>query len=326
MKVIKMKNLTGIVAGALCLITIIISPFLITSSEVESQSKTVVLTVWHVDGFEGGRGSRYTFLRDVAVKFSKQNKGVYPLVSSYTVEGANDLIKKGKHPDLISFGGSLLNLQHCAKEISFSGRDGGTVGNKRYAVSYIKGGYFVIKKGEGSKDIIISKQEGVTPEIATLFSGEEISSITIKPSLDAYSLFLLKKNATMIGTQRDIERLISRGETFTAKVIEGYSDLFQYVSLTCDKADNEYYANKFIEFLLSEKVQSEIKNLKMSSVNLSGQFPDNEYLSALEKAQINYTFSPFSAKENMLIACDKALNLINTGGDYNEIINFTKQL
>lgn len=326
MKVIKKKNFISIIAGALCLITIIASPFLITSNKVQSQNKTVILTVWHVDGFEGGKGSRYTFLRDVATKFSKQNKGVYLLVSSYTAEGANDLIKRGKHPDLISFGGALLDLQNYAKEISFYGRDGGTVGNKRYAVGYIKGGYFVIKKGEGSKDIIISKQEGVTPEIATLFSGEEISSVTIKSPLDAYSLFLLKKSATMIGTQRDIERLISRGETFTARVIDGYSDLFQYVALTSDNSDTEYHANKFIEFLLSEKVQSEIKNLKMLSVNLSGQFPDNEYLSSLEKAKINYTFSPFSAKENMKIACDKALNLINTRGNYNEIINFTKQL
>lgn len=326
MKVIKMKNFVSIIAGVLCLIIVIISPFLITSNQVKSQDKTVILTVWHVDGFEGGKGSRYTFLREVGAKFSKQNKGVYLLVSSYTVEGVNALLEKGKRPDLISFGGALLNLQNYAKEISFSGRDGGTVGNKRYAVSYLRGGYFVIKKGEGSKDIIISKQEGVTPEIATLFSGEKISSVTIKPPLDAYSYFLTQKNATMIGTQRDIERLISRGDEFSAKVIDGYSDLFQYISLTSANIDNEYYANKFIEYLLSEKVQSTIKNLKMLPVNLSGQFPDNKHLSQLENANIKYTFSPFSAKENMKIACDKALNLINTGGDYNEIINFTKQL
>ena len=124
-----MKKFVSIIAGVLCLIIVIISPFLITSNQVKSQDKTVILTVWHVDGFEGGKGSRYTFLREVGAKFSKQNKGVYLLVSSYTVEGVNALLEKGKRPDLISFGGALLNLQNYAKEISFSGRDGGTVGN-----------------------------------------------------------------------------------------------------------------------------------------------------------------------------------------------------
>ena len=321
-----MKKFLGYIAGALCLLTVIISPFLIKREPVKSQKKSVILTVWHVDGFEGGKGSRYTFLREISTEFSRLNKGVYILVSSYSMQGVNDLLSKGKQPDIISFGGVGLNLQNCAKELRFSGNDGGTVGNKRYAISYMKGGYFVIKKGLGSKEIIISKGENVTPEIATLFSNEEISDYILKSPLDAYSLFLSKKNATLIGTQRDIERLSSKGETFTAKAIENYSDLYQYLCLTTKISDNEYFANKFIEYLLSEKVQRKISSLKMLSVNLSGLYPDSEHLTALEKVKVNYTFSPFTAKENMNVACDKALSIIKSGGDYNEIINFTKQL
>ena len=321
-----MKKLFRWFAGALCLTTVIISPLLIKSNRVKSQTNSVILTVWHVDGFEGGKGSRYTFLRDASTEFSRLNKGVYLLVSSYSMQGANDLLSKGKHPDILSFGGVGLNLQNYAKELRFLGHDGGTVSNKRYAISYIKGGYFVIQKGNGSTDIIISKGENVTPEIATLFSGEKVSGYVLKSPLDAFSAFLSKKDATLIGTQRDIERLTSRGENFTAKLIENYSDLYQYLSLTTTNENNEYYANRFIEFLLSEKIQSKIPTLKMSPVNLSGLQQDNVYLTAIENAKVSYTYSPFSAKENMAIACEKALDLLKSGENYNEIINFIKQL
>ena len=138
-----MKRFIGFLFGAICLLVIALSPFLINKSSASTQDKSVILTVWHIDGFEGGKGSRYTFLREVATSFSKQNKGVYILVSSYTQSGANDLINKGKTPDVISFGGVGLNIQNYAQELDENGFDGGVVNGKRYAVSYLKGGYFV---------------------------------------------------------------------------------------------------------------------------------------------------------------------------------------
>ena len=320
-----MKRFIGFFCGALCLLVIAVSPFLINKNEIV-KNENVILTVWHIDGFEGGKGSRYTFLREVASDFSRQNKGVNILVSSYTQSGANELIKKGKTADVTSYGGVGLDLQNYAQELSIEGVDGGVVNGKRYAVSYLKGGYFVIKKGENASEIIISKGENVTPEIACLFSGERASVYTVRPPLDAYALFLTRKNATLIGTQRDIERLLSRNEEFTAQPIKGYSDIYQYLSITTQKMENEYYARKFVSYLTSQKVQEKVVNLKMLSVNKTGLYPDNEYLSALEKTDIYYTFSPFSDRITHKKACDTALSKLNSGGNYNEIINFIKQL
>ncbi len=321
-----MKKFICIFSGAICLLLLIFSPYLVKGEKAQDKPQTIVLTVWHVDGFEGGKGSRYTFLRNVASEFSKENEGVYLLVSSYSMQGANDLLGKGKSPDVISYGGVGLNLQNLAKQLTFSGLDGGSVGGKPYAISYLKGGYFVIKKGEGGNQIIISKSENVTPEIATLFSGERASEYVLLNPLDAYATFLTQKNSTLIGTQRDIERLTSRGVTFTATPIEKYSDLYQYLSLTTQKSQNEYYAQKFIEYMLCERVQKKVTSLKMLSINQTGLYKDSEYLTALEKNKIEYTFSPFSAKENLNLACENALNALKSGKDYNEIIKYVKQL
>lgn len=321
-----MKKFIGIFSGALCLLVVIFSPFLIKKAQASNENESIILTVWHIDGFEGGKGSRYTFLREMALNFSKKNKGVYILVSNYTQSGANELISKGKTPDVISYGGVGIDLQNYAQELSVEGFEGGVINGKCYAVSYLKGGYFAIKKGDGSSEIIISKGENVTPEIACLFSSERASVYTVKPPLDAYALFLTKKNATLIGTQRDIERLISRGEEFSAQPINGYSDIYQYLSLTSQKAQNEYYARKFISHLTSKSVQEKVTSLKMLSVNQTGLYPDNEYLSALEKTEVNYTFSPFSDRITHKKACDTALSLLKSSGNYNEIINFIKQL
>lgn len=321
-----MKRFIGFFCGVLCLLVIALSPFLINKKDSAVKNESVILTVWHIDGFEGGKGSRYTFLREVALEFSKQNKGVNILVSSYTQSGANELIKKGKTPDVISFGGVGLNLQNYAQELSVKGDDGGVVNGKRYAVSYLKGGYFVIKKGNGGIDIIISKGENLTPEIACLFSNARGNSYTLKPPLDAYTLFLTRKNATLIGTQRDIERLLNRNEEFTAEPIKGYSDIYQYASVTTQKMENEYFARSFIDYLISQKVQEKVVKLKMLSVNKAGLYPDNEYLTALEKRAVLYTFSPFSDRITQNNACERALEALNLGGNYNEIINFIKQL
>ena len=320
-----MKRFIGFFCGALCLLVIAVSPFLINKNETV-KNESVILTVWHIDGFEGGKGSRYTFLREVASDFSRQNKGVNILVSSYTQSGANELIKKGKTADVTSYGGVGLDLQNYAQELSISGVDGGVVNGKRYAVSYLKGGYFVIKKGNGGSDIIISKGENLTPEIACLFSSVRANSYIIKSPLDAYTLFLTRKNATLIGTQRDIERLSNRNEEFTAEPINGYSDIYQYASVTTQKMENEYYARSFIEYLISKKVQEKVVKLKMLSVNKTGLYPDSVYLSALEKVDIQYTFSPFSDKITQNKVCESALSALNLGGNYNEIINFIKQL
>lgn len=66
--------------------------------------RPAVLSLWHTDTFEGGKGSRAAFLKRVAAEYGKKNRGVAVLVSSYSAEGLQAAFLKGETPDLLSFG------------------------------------------------------------------------------------------------------------------------------------------------------------------------------------------------------------------------------
>ena len=47
-----------------------------------------IITMWQIDGFEGGAGSRKQFLLSQARDFEKQNQGVLVMVINHTFSGA----------------------------------------------------------------------------------------------------------------------------------------------------------------------------------------------------------------------------------------------
>ena len=320
-----MKKFYKILAGVICVALLVAPFFLIPKNNAKSEENLAILTIWHIDTFEGGKNSRCNFLREQANAFSKNNEGVYFLVSNHTVLSANNLLKKGSIPDIISYGYCNIDLSGKVKELNV-GDLGGAVGNKKYAVSYLKGGYYAIKKGGGGEEIILSKGEHTTPEIACLFSSERSKNLVVKSPLDAYNYFLTKKQATLIGTQRDIYRLQNRNIEFTATPISGYSDLFQYLSLTTKSEKNEMLARKFIAYMLSSKVQSKISSLGMLSINQNNLYDKSEIMHSLENISIDYTFSPFSSENNYKTACEEGLKLLKSGEDSSKIIKFLKQL
>ena len=68
----------------------------------------------------------------------------------------------------------------------------------------------------------------------------------------------------LLGTQRDVQRLLTRGAQFEALPVGGYNDLLQYI---CICSGGQYAASlAFIEYLLSDKVQGELSQIGMLSV------------------------------------------------------------
>lgn len=321
-----MKKFLWIVTSVITLSVFIICPFFLKKQNTQSKVKTAVITVWNVDSFEGGKGSRTTFLRNVAKNFSKTYKNVSFLVTNYTLEGVETALSKGITPDLISYGGCSLNLQNYAEKINFDIKDGGELSKgKRYAVSYLKGCYYKIEKGSGKGTIILSKGDFTSPEIAGLFSNAIGSDYQILPPIKAYNLFAVKKDAVLIGTQRDVIRLINNNQEFTLTPILEYSDLYQYISLTSKGDTEKFYAREFISYLLSSSVQEKLTSLGMFSVNKSGQYVGDEYFSTSEKLP-NYTFSPYALKSEYDNVCNSAFSSLTRGGNYDEIVKYLKQL
>ena len=321
-----MKKVATVVFAVLTVLIVVSAPFLLVRKTSQNKSDSVIITVWHVDAFEGGKGSRCSFLREMASEFMKKHNGVYFLVSNYSVEGIKTALQGGKHPDIVSFGGCDLGVENYAREINFSVKDGGNVGNKRYAVSYLKGGYFKIVKGVGAGELILPNGDYFSSETACLFSNAKAEKVIRLSVQDAYVRFTLSSNATMIGTQRDIVRLQSRTADFTATPLECYNDLFQYFSITTSEHKNFYYANEFIKYMLTDKVQQKLERLSMFSTTGVKLYSGDEIFSSYEGVKNEYTFIPFSTKDNFDLLKNKAFDGIERREDYEIIVNSCKNL
>lgn len=322
-----MKKFLTVLTAVVTLAVVIACPFFLKKKSALSEGKTAVVTLWHVDSFEGGKGSRCTFLRNAASAFSKKNKYVTFLVTNYTLQGLKTALSDGNLPDLISFGGCSLDVGNLAKKIDFNVLDGGELSkNKRYAVSYLKGGYFKIEKGSNSQTVILSKSDFTSPEIACLLSGVKGESFEVLPSQKACNAFIIKKDAVMIGTQRDVIRLRNNNQEIKVTPLSDYCDLFQYVSLTSKNDKSEYYARQFINYLLSDEVQQKVTTLNMYSVNKTGLYTGDEYFSDGEKQKPTYTFSPYASQGEYEKLSAAALSCLTQDKNYDEIVKYLKQL
>ena len=100
-----------------------------------------ILTLWHVETFEGGVGSRGDFITGRAVEFGK--KGRHVLVKTHTIESAKESLKKGEKPDLVSFGIGADFVVPMAKRVTLT-----VAGEKVKSRAFVwaQGGYFLFRK------------------------------------------------------------------------------------------------------------------------------------------------------------------------------------
>ncbi len=72
-------------------------------TEREPEGYGGILRLWHIDSFEGGKGSRAAFLRNAAKEFSERT-GVFILVTVHTPGSAEAALERGEPPDMLSCG------------------------------------------------------------------------------------------------------------------------------------------------------------------------------------------------------------------------------
>ncbi len=275
-----------------------------TSDIIATGKYKAVLTLWHVDSFEGGVGSRADFLSSALLKM--RNDGVIVLVKSQTVESMRSAISNGELPDLVSLGGGCADIMKFARELpvdklyggtNLKGFAGGEKGGKYYAAPWCFGGYYLIVKSEDNrliegflqgngeknvKKLVVSQGENTLPMLALKTAGVTATDVAYYPPYDAYVNFLGQSEAVLLGTQRDLRRLEKRGAAFSAVALEGFSDIVQYVAVTT-KADEKYaYCLNAVKLLLDETVQAKLGKIGMmravgnTSGNTSGSLDGNE--------------------------------------------------
>ena len=179
-----------------------------------------VLNVWQIDSFEGGKGSRAKYLQDLGKKFFKKN-GCYVTVSSLSADAARLNLKNGNVPDLISYGAGTYGIE-----------------------SYIQANLQDISVN----NLIINGGTDNLADVTALLCGVN-GAEKAKPT-SAYVRLINGEFKYLLGTQRDIFRLRTRGVAFAVKPVTVFNDLYQNISVTCSNDKKAAYAERFIEFLL----------------------------------------------------------------------------
>lgn len=235
-----MRKIIRLICACLCICALMFGVFAVFFSGEEGEAEAdgvKVLTLWQIDGFEGGKGSRAEYLKRAASEFG--NGGVYIDVVSVSSRAASINIKNGCLPDILSYGAGF-----CGIESAIYGE----------AVSWCNGAYCVISlDGENfeeatSENTVVNGGRENFASVAALLCG--LGDADVLAPVSAYAALLDGRYKFLLGTQRDIHRLKSRDVGFFVKPLVCYNDLFQYIVPMRGAAENRSVAEQFIEFLL----------------------------------------------------------------------------
>lgn len=226
-----------------------------------------VISIWQVDSFEGGKGSRADFLKRTGEEFTKQSGG-YVTVTSLTSEAVRMNFKNGVFPDLISYGPGTYGIEEYI--------DGYT--------SWCNGGYCFIAVDETADFTDIENNNTLINEgkenfagLAALFGGVG-GAVSAKPTA-AYLKLINGDYKYLLGTQRDIYRFKTRAVSYKVKPLTEYNDLYQNISVI-SKSAKKNTAKRFISLLTAR--QTEIKKIGLFSPNVKLYDDDLNIMEGLE--------------------------------------------
>ena len=268
--------------------------------QASSTDKTV-LTIWQIDSFEGGKGSRAGFLQKCGDGYSQEG-GCYVSVVSLSADAARLNLSKGTVPDLISYGSGTYGIESYI--------DG-------YSV-WCYGGYCFLTLDTNSDFSDISNDNTVINEgkdnlsaAAALMCG--VSGAEYGKTTGAYVKLLNGGAKYLLGTQRDIYRLKTRGASFSVKPVTEFNDLYQCISIV-SKSANRSRADGFIKYLLRKN--SDINSLGMLAAGVS--LYDDE-MRAMEGLTYGCKLTSPVSKDMA-----KRLNTAISAGDINMLKNLLK--
>lgn len=287
-----------------CAALMIAVPCLAKPQGAESRAKShVSITVWQIDGFEGGKGSRADFLRSAGEEYSRSS-GNYVTVQSITSQAARQNIADGNVPDAVSYAAG------------FYGLEGVICGSPSYTL-WCRGCYCILTLDGDFSDItaentVINQGKDNFPCAAAMLYG--IGGAAEEGATTAYLQLLNGKYKYLLGTQRDVFRLRTRGAAYKILPLTVYNDLYQLISLTSSSAERRTAAKEFINFL----------TLKTAQVTKLGLFFDgrakyDDDLACMQNLKFEYGIStPVS------YATHAAISAAISGGDINMLKNLLK--
>ena len=304
----KLKKCLNILKNALpfvlCVAIILCATLIPRGKEVQADTPKRVITVWNVDTFEGGKGSRTSFLKKIARRTEKKRGGVYYLISSYTKEGAEAALSQGVTPDILSFGVGLSDFAEKSLPIPLSFAGGETDGGC-LAYPWCRGKYYLFSltdNFEEAGETAIGCGGSNLSVVSAAFEGIQGTEME---ALAAYTGFLGEKYRYLLGTQRDECRFLSRGVQVYKRELSEYCDLYQYFSVLSSELRDDCFA--LLDELLSQEAQEELSEI--------GMYP-------LSGDEAKRTVSAFSSADALQILHDRATH----GDEIKNLDNFLKSI
>lgn len=271
----------------------------------EEDDSLQVLTLWQIDSFEGGRGSRAEYLRSLAQDYAK-TANVYIEVTALSSDAARTNISAGVVPDIISYGAGFYGVESLVL--------------KGYGKAWCRGAYCLIAlngtefSSVSTANTVINEGKDNLVSVAALFSGLQGADYAAPTS--AYVSLISGEYDFLLGTQRDVIRLQTRGESFEVKPLTEFNDLYQYISVLTRDGEKAAVAEEYINYVLSHG-----ESLTRIGMLCDGETLYSDEMHALEGVDFSYTI-PAVASSGAVDEIKKAAR----SGDINLLKSLLKPL
>ena len=286
------KRIALLIVIALLIIVVPIMATIINARAEKPSQEMQVLTLWQIDGFEGGKGSRAQYLKDKSVKLFK-DCNVYLNVIPLSATAAQENLNAGEMPDMISCSPTFNAHLQYINSADFAYK------------TWCYGSYCLLALGENGQFDDVSAQNTVVnagkdnlAQVAAAACG--VGGAQLQEPTNAYLQLLNGKFKYLLGTQRDIYRLKTRGEIFSVKQITQFNDLYQNISILAKDGKRYATCKQFVEYIIknnsdidklglfsenAQKYSDELGILQESTFECALKSPcGNDYLSAIKDA------------------------------------------
>ena len=302
-----MRKLARFIFACLCVCAVAggcVAAF-VNYADGEEDDALQVLTLWQIDSFEGGRGSRAEYLRSLAQDFAKA-ANVYIEVTALSSDAARTNISAGVMPDIISYGAGFYGIESLVSE--------------GYGKAWCRGAYCLIAlsgtdfSSVSTANTVINEGKDNLVSVAALFSGLQDADYAAPTS--AYVSLISGEYEFLLGTQRDVIRLQTRGESFEVKPLTEFNDLYQYISVLTRDGEKAAVAEEYINYVLSHG-----ESLTRIGMLRDGVTLYSDEMHALEGVDFSYTI-PAVASSGAVAEIKRAAR----SGDINLLKSLLKPL
>lgn len=239
----KKKTLILVAIIVLLIITVPLLAVFQSRSAAADDVQTQSISIWQIDGFEGGRGSRSQYLQNIGNKCFKNDK-VYVNVTALSADAARLNLEQGKMPDIISYSAGFYGIENYVNKKDFAYK------------SWCRGGYCLLTIDEGAdfsditvENTVINAGKDNLSEVASIMCG--VGGAQTEEPTNAYLRLLNGNYKYLLGTQRDIFRLKTRNASFSVKPVTQFNDLYQNISILTSNNAKYEACKRYVDYLLA---------------------------------------------------------------------------